>query len=168
MEIVEDDKEDEEEFSVKQELLKIFFIISFLVAGIIYKDDLHNTPYHAAEYFVFVTIYLLSGWGVLKTAALNIVKGQVFNEQFLMSVATLGAFAIHEMPEAVAVMVFYNVGEFFQDLAVHRSRRSIKSLLEIRPDHANLLSNGDVKEVSPEDIIVGDKILVKPGEKIPL
>ncbi len=168
VEIVENEKEDEEEFSVKQELLKIFFIISFLVAGIIYKEELHNTPYEIAEYFVFVTIYLLSGWGVLKTAALNIVKGQVFNEQFLMSVATLGAFAIHEMPEAVAVMVFYNVGEFFQDLAVHRSRRSIKSLLEIRPDHANLLSNGDVKEVSPEDIIVGDKILVKPGEKIPL
>jgi len=169
VEIVEDaDNEAEEEFNVKRELLKIFVIISFLVVGIIYKEDLHNTQYHAAEYLVFVTIYLLSGWAVLKTAAMNIVKGQVFNEQFLMSVATLGAFAIHEMPEAVAVMVFYNVGEFFQDLAVHRSRRSIKSLLEIRPDHANLLSNGDVKEVSPEDIIVGNKILIKPGEKIPL
>ncbi len=168
VEIVENDKTDDEEFNVKTELLKIFSIIAFLIVGIIYKDSLHNTPYHAAEYIVFITIYLLSGWGVLKAAGINIIKGQVFNEQFLMSIATLGAFAIHEMPEAVAVMVFYNVGEFFQDLAVHRSRRSIKSLLEIRPDHANLLTNGNVREVSPEEIIVGSNILIKPGEKIPL
>jgi len=168
VEIIDNDQEEDEEFDVKKELTKIFFIISFLVVGIIFKDNLQNTPYHWAEYIVFVTIYLLSGWGVLKTAVLNIVKGQVFNEQFLMSVATLGAFAIHEMPEAVAVMVFYNVGEFFQDLAVNRSRRSIKSLLEIRPDHANLLINGDVKEISPEEVNIGDKILIKPGEKVPL
>jgi len=167
VEIVENDQE-EEEFDIKKELLKIFGIISVLVLAIIFKENLHNTQYHLGEYFVFGTIYFLSGWGVLKTALLNIVKGQVFNEQFLMSVATLGAFAIHEMPEAVAVMVFYNVGEFFQDLAVHRSRKSIKSLLEIRPDHANLLIDGDIKEVDPVDVNVGDKILVKPGEKIPL
>jgi Cd2+/Zn2+-exporting ATPase len=110
----------------------------------------------------------MSGWGVLKSAGKNIIRGQVFNEQFLMSVATLGAFAIHEMPEAVAVMVFYNVGEFFQDLAVHRSRRSIKSLLEIRPDYANVFVNGEVKQQSPEDVSIGQKILIKPGEKIPL
>jgi Cd2+/Zn2+-exporting ATPase len=169
VEIVEDEnKEDDVEFDIKKELLKIFSIIALLVIGIIFKDNLHNTPYHWTEYLVFVTIYLLSGWRVLKTAAMNIVKGQVFNEQFLMSVATLGAFAIHEMPEAVAVMVFYNVGEFFQDLAVHRSRKSIKSLLEIRPDHANLLINGEVKDIAPEDVIVGNKILIKPGEKVPL
>ncbi len=169
VEIVEDEKkEDDEEFDIKKELLKIFSIITLLVTGILFKDYLHNTPYHWAEYIVFVTIYLLSGWRVLKTAGMNIVKGQVFNEQFLMSVATLGAFAIHEMPEAVAVMVFYNVGEFFQDLAVHRSRRSIKSLLEIRPDHANLIVNGEVQNTSPEEIAVGNKILIKPGEKIPL
>ncbi|NOX18517.1 MAG: cadmium-translocating P-type ATPase [Chlorobi bacterium] len=165
---IDESKEDEEEFEVKKELTKIGFIIFFLVAGIFFKESLHNTPYHWAEYLVFVTIYLFSGWGVLRAAGLNIARGQVFNEQFLMSVATLGAFAIHEMPEAVAVMVFYNVGEFFQDLAVHRSRRSIKSLLEIRPDHANLIIGGEVKEVSPEEVKVGDKILVKPGEKIPL
>ncbi len=169
VEILDGENENEEkEFDIKKELLKIFLIVSFLVAGIIYKDSLHSTPYQAAEYFVFVTIYLLSGWRVLKLAGLNIIRGQVFNEQFLMSVATLGAFAIHEMPEAVAVMVFYNIGEFFQDLAVHRSRRSIKSLLEIRPDQANLLENDGVKIVSPEDVGVGAIILVKPGEKIPL
>ncbi len=165
---IDENKDDEEEFEVKKELTKIGIVIFFLVAGIFFKESLHNTPYHWAEYLVFATIYLFSGWGVLRAAGLNIARGQVFNEQFLMSVATLGAFAIHEMPEAVAVMVFYNVGEFFQDLALHRSRRSIKSLLEIRPDHANILINGEIKEVSPDDVKVGDRILIKPGEKIPL
>ena len=168
VEIVEEAEEEEEEFNVKNELFRISIVIFFLIAGIIYKSKLHAMPFHWGEYLVFVTIYLISGWGVLKKAGLNLVKGKVFNEQFLMSVATLGAFVIHEMPEAVAVMVFYNVGEFFQDLAVHRSRRSIKSLLEIRPDKANLLLDGNVKEVPPEEVKVGDKILVKPGEKIPL
>lgn len=167
--IIDKETEDEEEkFDIKKKLFKIFSIISILVVSIIYKEYLHNTPYHSAEYFVFVIIYLFSGWGVLKAAGMNIVKGQVFNEQFLMSVATLGAFAIHEMPEAVAVMVFYNVGEFFQDLALSRSRRSIKSLLEIRPDYANLLSKGKIKKISPEDVLIGNEILIKPGEKIPL
>ena len=169
VEIIDEETEsEEEEFDIKKELLKIFSIISILIVGIVYKDYLHNTPYHSAEYFVFVMIYLFSGWGVLKAAGMNIVKGQVFNEQFLMSVATLGAFAIHEMPEAVAVMVFYNVGEFFQDLALSRSRRSIKSLLEIRPDYANLLSKGEIKKISPEEVLIGNEILIKPGEKIPL
>jgi Zn2+/Cd2+-exporting ATPase len=161
-------QEDEEEFNIKKELLKIGSIIALLVAGIIFKDDLHNTPNSFAEYIVFVSIYLLSGWGVLKSAGKNIIRGQVFNEQFLMSIATLGAFVIHEMPEAVAVMVFYNVGEFFQDLAVNRSRRSIRSLLEIRPDYANVFANGEVKQISPDDVSIGQKILIKPGEKIPL
>ncbi|HED07675.1 MAG TPA: cadmium-translocating P-type ATPase [Ignavibacteria bacterium] len=161
-------EETEDKFSIKKELFKITVIIALLIVAIIYKDSLHNTTYSIAEYIVFISIYLLSGWNVLKTAGRNIIRGQVFNEQFLMSIATLGAFAIHEMPEAVAVMVFFNVGEFFQNLAVHRSRRSIKSLLEIRPDSANVFINGEVKEVSPDEVNVGDKILIKPGEKIPL
>jgi len=164
----EQEETDEEEFNIKKELLKIGSIIALLIAGIIFKDSLHDTPYSFAEYLVFVSIYLMSGWGVLKSAVKNIIRGQVFNEQFLMSVATLGAFAIHEMPEAVAVMVFYNVGEFFQDLAVNRSRRSIKSLLEIRPDYANVFVNDEVKQLSPEDVSIGQNILIKPGEKIPL
>lgn len=158
----------EDKFSIKKELFKITVIIALLIVAIIYKDSLHNTTYSIAEYIVFISIYLLSGWNVLKTAGRNIIRGQVFNEQFLMSIATLGAFAIHEMPEAVAVMVFFNVGEFFQNLAVHRSRRSIKSLLEIRPDSANVFINGEVKEVSPDEVNIGEKILIKPGEKIPL
>ena len=168
VEIIEDGKDSDEEYHVGKELLKLSLIIIALIAGIIFKEELAATKYHLAEYLVFTVIYIISGWNVLKTAWLNIIKGDVFNEQFLMSVATLGAFAIHEMPEAVAVMVFYNVGEFFQDLAVSRSRRSIKSLLEIRPDHANLLTNGNVQKVSPEDIAVGNVILIKPGEKVPL
>ena len=169
VEIVEEKTEDDEEiFDIKKELVKIFSIISILVIGIVYKDYLHNTPYHLAEYFVFVTIYLLSGWKILLSAGKNIKRGQIFDENFLMSIATLGAFAIHEMPEAVAVMVFFNVGEFFQDLALSRSRRSIKSLLEIRPDYANLLSKDEIKKISPEDVLIGNKILIKPGEKIPL
>ncbi len=168
VEIIEDGKDNDEEYHAGKELFKLSLIIIALIAGIIFKDELAATKYHFAEYLVFTVIYIISGWSVLKTAWFNIIKGDVFNEQFLMSVATLGAFAIHEMPEAVAVMVFYNVGEFFQDLAVSRSRRSIKSLLEIRPDHANLLTNGNVQKVSPEEIVVGNIILIKPGEKVPL
>ncbi|HED37357.1 MAG TPA: cadmium-translocating P-type ATPase, partial [Ignavibacteria bacterium] len=161
-------QKDDDKLSGKKELIKISIVLTILSIGIFFQEQLHNTPYSIAEYVVFITVYLLSGWKVLLSAGKNIMRGQVFDENFLMSIATLGAFAIHEMPEAVAVMVFFNIGEFFQNLAVHRSRRSIKSLLEIRPDYANVFVNGEVKEVSPDEINVGDKILIKPGEKIPL
>ncbi|MCF6342576.1 MAG: cadmium-translocating P-type ATPase [Bacteroidales bacterium] len=147
---------------------KVLIGLVLLLAGLYFEDELHNTPYHIAEYLVFVTAYLVSGWGVLRMAVKNIIRGQVFNEHFLMSIATLGAFAIHQMPEAVAVMLFYIVGELFQDVAVNRSRRSIKSLLEIKPDYANLKINGDIKKVSPEEVNIGDIIIVKAGEKVPL
>jgi Cd2+/Zn2+-exporting ATPase len=142
--------------------------ILLLIAGIIFEDTLHNTPFHITEYLLFIIAYLVVGWNVITLAIKNITKGRVFNEYFLMSIATLGAFAIHEMPEAVAVMLFYVVGELFQDIAVNRSRRSIKSLLEIKPDYANLKLNGDIKKVLPENVNIGDVIIVKPGEKIPL
>ncbi|HDO26547.1 MAG TPA: cadmium-translocating P-type ATPase [Bacteroidetes bacterium] len=152
----------------KRTIIKVFTGLVLLLIGLLFKDELHNTPYHVAEYLVFVTAYLISGWGVLRMAVKNIIRGQVFNEHFLMSIATLGAFAIHQMPEAVAVMLFYIVGELFQDIAVNRSRKSIKSLLEIKPDYANLKLNGEIKKVSPEDVMIGDLIIVKAGEKIPL
>jgi Cd2+/Zn2+-exporting ATPase len=152
----------------KWTIIKVVSGIILLLMGLLFEDELHNTPYHIAEYIVFVTAYLVSGWGVIKMAVKNIIKGQVFNEHFLMTIATLGAFAIHQMPEAVAVMLFYIVGELFQDIAVNRSRRSIKSLLEIKPDYANLKLNGDIKRVSPEVIKIGDIIVIKAGEKIPL
>jgi len=112
--------------------------------------------------------YLLVGGEVLLRAAKNIMRGQVFDENFLMSVATIGAFAIKEFPEGVAVMLFYQVGEFFQDMAVNKSRKSIKALLDIRPEYANIKLGSEINRVTPEEVKVGDLIVVKPGERIPL
>lgn len=152
----------------KKELIKIFLTILLLAVGLIFEEEIHNTQYRIAEYLVFIPAYLISGWGVLKGAFRSIVKGKVFNEHFLMTIATVGAILIDAMPEAVTVMLFYVVGELFQDIAVNRSRRSIKALLEIKPDYANLKSNGDIKKVSPESVKVDELIIVKAGEKIPL
>lgn len=152
----------------KWAIIKAATGLLILIAGIIFEDKIHNTPFHIEEYVVFGIAYLIVGWKVIALATKNIIRGRVFNEHFLMTIATLGAFAIDQMPEAVAVMLFYVVGELFQDLAVNRSRRSIKSLLEIKPDYANLLINGGTTRVSPESIKIGDRILVKAGEKIPL
>lgn len=116
----------------------------------------------------YLILYLWIGYDVLKTAMTNIFHGEIFDENFLMAIATVGAIGIGEYPEAVAVMLFYQVGEFFQDYAVAKSRKSISSLLAIRPDSANLIQNGEVKKVAPETIKVGDRILIKPGEKVPL
>ncbi len=119
-------------------------------------------------FIVFLISYLLVGGEVVLRALKNISKGQVFDENFLMSVATIGAFAIGEYPEGVAVMLFYQVGEAFQRLAVNRSRKSISALMDIRPDFANLKVGNEVRKVSPEEVGIGDFIIVKPGEKIPL
>ena len=117
---------------------------------------------------LFLMAYLVFGYDVLLRAVKNIARGQVFDENFLMSVSTVGALAIGEMAEAVFVMLFYQVGEAFQSYAVSRSRKSITALLDIRPDFARLLKNGETKEISPEQVSVGDYILVKAGERIPL
>ena len=117
---------------------------------------------------VFITAYILLGGGIVLRALKNLVKGKIFDENFLMSSATIGAFIIGEYPEAVAVMLFYQVGEFFQDMAVNKSKKSISALMDIRPDYANLIQNGDTVKVDPETVNIGDIILVKPGEKIPL
>ncbi|AFY61874.1 heavy metal translocating P-type ATPase [Synechococcus sp. PCC 6312] len=156
------------EFKLKQELPPVLIAIALFAIAIIFKQPLHNTPYNSAEFAVIIPAYLLSGWNVLKTAGRNILRGQVFDENFLMTIATLGALAIHQLPEAVAVMLFFRVGELFQEYSVGRSRRSIRALLEVRPDTANLKLNGIVRQVSPERVKVGDLVLVKPGEKIPL
>jgi len=120
------------------------------------------------EYVVLLTAYLLSGWGVITRAGKNILKGRIFDENFLMTVASLSAIALHKIPEAVAVMLFYQIGETFQDYAVGKSRNSIKSLLEIRPDQATLKTNTGIEIVSPENVNIGDIIIIKAGEKIPL
>ena len=154
--------------SLKQEAIIATIVLFLLVLGSIFEEKLHNTPFHIAEYVVFISAYLLSGWSVLKTAGRNILRGRVFDEMFLMTIATLGAIAIYKLPEAVGVMLFYKVGELFQDLALSRSKRSIQSLLEIRPDSANLKTDSGIQIVSPESVNIGDTILVKPGEKVSL
>ena len=122
----------------------------------------------AVEFTLYFISYVLVGAEVLIKAVRNIFRGQIFDENFLMSLATIGAFAIKQFPEGVAVMLFYQIGEFIQDIAVNRSRRSITELMDIRPDYANLKVGNDSRKVSPEEVSVGDIILVKPGEKIPL
>lgn len=117
---------------------------------------------------VFLAAYLIVGLKVLKKAIRNILAGSVFDENFLMAIASVGAFCIGEYPEAVAVMLFYQVGELFEDFAVGKSRKSITDLMNIRPDSANLLEGDEVKTVDPEEVLVGQTILVRPGEKIPL
>ncbi|PFD38492.1 cadmium-translocating P-type ATPase [Bacillus cereus] len=117
---------------------------------------------------LFVLAYLLIGGDIVWRAVRNITRGQLFDENFLMAIATLGAFAIQQYPEAVAVMLFYQVGELFQSIAVNRSRKSITSLMDIRPDYANVKVGNETKQVSPEDVQIGDYIIVKPGEKVPL
>lgn len=117
---------------------------------------------------LYVISYFLIGGDVLFRAVRNITRGQVFDENFLMAIATVGAFAVKEYPEAVAVMLFYQIGEMFQDIAVERSRKSIKSLLNIRPDYANLRTDEGLVVVSPESVNIGDYIVVKPGERVAL
>ena len=117
---------------------------------------------------LFCISYFIVGFEILKKAVKNIKKGKIFDENFLMSVATIGAFAIGEFPEAVAVMLFYQIGELFQDYAVDKSRESISSLMDLRPDYANILRNGKEEKVNPEEVKIDEIIIIKPGEKIPL
>lgn len=129
-------------------------------------DIVHLAP---VEYIVFIIAYLIIGGDVVYKAVRGIVRREFFDENFLMTIATLGAFALGEFTEAVAVMLFYQVGELFQEAAVNRSRKSIYEMMDIRPDYAHKVSaNGGYETVSPYDIAVGDSILIKPGEKVPL
>ncbi|WP_144459572.1 heavy metal translocating P-type ATPase [Bacillus pumilus] len=120
------------------------------------------------KFLMFFAAYLLVGGDVVFKALKNIVRGQVFDENFLMTIATVGAFVIQQYPEALAVMLFYQIGELFQGAAVNRSRRSISELMNIRPEYANLKVGNETKKVNPEEVKAGDRIVVKPGEKIPL
>ncbi len=114
---------------------------------------------------LFVISYLIVGLDIVKKAFRNITRGKVFDENFLMAVATIGAFFVGEFPEAVAVMLFYQVGELFQDYAVDKSRKSIASLMDIRPDYANLVKGEKTERVKPNKVNIGDIILIKPGRK---
>ena len=135
------------------------------VAGIITENVL-SSP--LVSDILFVIAYIVLGYDIVLNAIKNIFKGHLFNENFLMSIASIGAFAVGEHPEAVAVMLFYQVGEALQERAAQKSRNSITELMDIRPDYANIEVNGTITKVSPSEISIGDIIIVKPGEKIPL
>ena len=139
-------------------------ILLAAAAGITHFTDL---PWWA-NLLIYVVPYVVSGYYVLKTAAVNLLHGQVFDEKFLMMVATVGAFGAGEYPEASAVMLFYQVGELFQSIAVGRSRKSISKLMDIRPDSATVIRDGEEITVSPDEVEVGELIVIRPGEKIPL
>ena len=146
----------------KAELIKLGLGGTLFLAAILLK------PSGVLRFAWYFASYILVGGEVILSAVKNILKGEVFDENFLMSIATVGAFAIGEFPEGVAVMLFYQIGEFFQSIAVNRSRKSIGELMDIRPDYANLKLGDDIKRLKPEDVRIGQHILVKPGEKIPL
>jgi Cd2+/Zn2+-exporting ATPase len=151
----------------KKELIfgTFLFIAALLFSELSFFE---NSIFETISLPFYISSYLLIGWPVLNAALKNIGKAQIFDENFLMVIATLGAFAIKEYPEAVAVMLFYMVGEMFQDKAVDDSRRSIKSLMDIQAEYANLIKNDKIIRVSPEDLNIGDLIAVKAGEKIPV
>lgn len=148
---------------MKKKVIKILLSLLLFLVSTIFKFDniwINNVLYIAS--------YLLVGLEILRKAVRNILRVKVFDENFLMTVATLGAFCVGELPEAVAVMLFYQVGETFQSYAVKKSRKSIASLMDIRPDYANLYIDGKVKKVNPNEVKVNDIIVIKPGEKVPL
>lgn len=154
--------EEHEEKSGKTKFIRLGISAGIFLAALIFRPESYL---NAALYFI---AYLLAGGEVILKALKNIVRGEIFDENFLMVVATVGAFSIGQYPEGVAVMLFYQLGEIFQDMAVEKSRKSITKLMDIRPDFANLKTNGEIKKVSPEEVSIGDIIVVKPGERVPI
>lgn len=143
-------------------------VISLMTAAVFFVAALLFPQAGIVKSALFLVAYAAAGWEVLFGAVRNILRGKVFDEQFLMALASLGAIALGDLAEGVAVMLFYQVGELFQNLAVGRSRKSIKTLMDIRPDRANRLVNGEAIECAAQDVVPGDLILVKAGERIPL
>lgn len=146
----------------KKQLTRIF------LAAAIYAAALILPLTGAVQVALFLVGYVAAGGDIVLKAAKNISHGQVFDENFLMTVATIGALLLGEYSEGIAVMLFYQVGEWFQSYAVSKSRQSISSLMDIRPDYANVERDGQLVQVDPEEVAVGDSIMVKPGERIPL
>ena len=143
-------------------------IIKLAVGGVLFFTALLADLPYWANIGIYLASYIIIGGDVLLKSIKNISRGEIFDENFLMAIATIGAFAIKEYPEAVAVMLFYQVGELLQDIAVSRSRNSIAELMDIRPDYANLVIGNKTKKVSPKEVKTEDIILIRPGEKVPL
>ena len=148
---------------MKKDVIKIIISLIFFMSALFIRFN--NTLITKCIFFIS---YLIVGCEILRKAVKNILKGKVFDENFLMSVATVGAFCIGEFPEAVAVMLFYQIGEVFQDFAVDKSRKSISGLMEIKPDFANVIRENTELKVSPEEVKLEEIIIIKPGEKVPL
>jgi len=145
--------------------LVLIGLIAFAIAMVV---DKIFTLSNDVTLIMFLVVYMIVGSDVIKSAVHNILRGQVFDEQFLMTLATVCAFLVGAYPEGAAVMLFYQIGELFQSYAVYNSRKSIAELMDIRPDYANVIRNGEIEKVSPDDVHIDDIIVVKPGEKIPL
>lgn len=152
---------------LKKRLLRIL-LGAALFAAAVAIDSRWSGAYADAGLIAFLAAFLVCGGDVIKKAAMNITQGQVFDENFLMTIATVGAFFVGEYPEGVAVMLFYQVGEWFQSYAVNKSRKSIRELMNIRPDYANVMRGGELLTVDPGEVKTGELIVVKPGERIPL
>lgn len=153
---------DEEEGRSKADVIRFGIGVLIFIAAYAFKFP------KTIDIILYVVSYIVVGGDVLQRSIKNIGKGQIFDENFLMAVATIGAFAIKEYPEAVSVMIFYQIGEFLQDAAVEKSRKSISALMDIKPQFANIIKDEKALKVNPDEVLVGDIILVKPGEKIPL
>ena len=152
----------------KRRLLRIISAGVLFAVGLIFASSWKNSSWGILEYLVYLTAYFIVGYKVLAKAGRNLFRGQLFDENFLMALATIGAIVIHALPEAVAVMLFYSVGEYLEERAVNRSRHSIQALLNFRPEYATLVQQLEFIKVDPDEVQVGQQILVRPGEKIPL
>lgn len=155
----------------QKNMLTRILVTAVLYAALVAADHMKMIPAVFEGWkllFLYLIPYFVIGWDILYKAVRNIKNGQIFDENFLMAVATIGAFGVNEYSEAVAVMLFYQVGELFQSYAVNRSRQSITDLMDICPEYANIEEDGQLKQVDPDDVEIGDIIVIKPGEKIPL
>ena len=157
----EDNHEHEEE-NIKGEMIKLIISLILFIIAIV------KIIPQRLSIWIYVAAYIFSGYNVLLNSVKNIFRGEIFDENFLMSIATIGAFTINEPIEAVAVMIFYNLGELFEDIATDKSKKSIVKLMNIKPKIANLKVNNEIKQVEPEELKEGDIIVVKPGEKAPV
>jgi len=166
--VIEKTKEDHDHDHNHGDIDRNKVLIKLFVGAILFAIPTFIKLNEIATVSLYLISYLIIGYDIVWRAMKNISKRQIFDENFLMTIATIGAFAIGEYPEGVAVMLFYKVGELFQDIAVNNSRKSIQALMDIRPDFANLKVKGDTVKVSPEEVHIGDIILVKPGERVPL
>ncbi len=150
------------DFKMKKRLFRIILSFLFMILSMLLTFSF------VIQDILYILAYIIVGYDIVLKAIRNILRGKVFDENFLMTIATIGAFCIGEFPEAVAVMLFYQVGELFQSYAVDKSRKSVAALMDIRPDYANVYHGEEIEKIDPDEVNIGEIILIKPGEKIPL